>query len=225
MSRGQTGAMQITHLGHSCVLIEVGGTRLLIDPGNVSQAWHQVTGVDAVLVTHKHTDHADPANLPGYLEANPDTQVYVEDSVRSAVRLPDRTRTLAAGDEFDIKGLHVQGVGGKHAIIHADLPRDANVGVVISAPGEPTVFHPGDALDTAPAGVDIVCIPAMGPWSATKETIDFVRAVGAPRGFLIHEGLLNPMGYGLISAQLSMLTSTQIVDVRDTRPWEVSVGQ
>ena len=36
---GQTGNMQITHLGHSCVLLETAGQRILVDPGDFSTAW------------------------------------------------------------------------------------------------------------------------------------------------------------------------------------------
>ena len=31
--------MQLTHLGHSAVLVETAGLRILIDPGNFSDAW------------------------------------------------------------------------------------------------------------------------------------------------------------------------------------------
>ena len=41
--------MQITHLGHSAVLVEVSGVRLLIDPGNFSDAWHDLVDLDAIL--------------------------------------------------------------------------------------------------------------------------------------------------------------------------------
>ena len=34
--------MQLTHLGHSAVLVETSGTRVLIDPGNFSDAWHDL---------------------------------------------------------------------------------------------------------------------------------------------------------------------------------------
>jgi L-ascorbate metabolism protein UlaG (beta-lactamase superfamily) len=31
--------MRLTHLGHACVLVESGGSRLLIDPGVYSSGW------------------------------------------------------------------------------------------------------------------------------------------------------------------------------------------
>ena len=43
--------MEVTHFGHSCVLLDTGAARLLIDPGNFSTDFEDVTGLDAVLVT------------------------------------------------------------------------------------------------------------------------------------------------------------------------------
>ena len=70
--------MQVTHFGHSCVLLDTGAARLLIDPGNFSQGFEGLTGLDAVLVTHQHPDHLDLERLPALLRANPDAQLIVD---------------------------------------------------------------------------------------------------------------------------------------------------
>jgi len=212
--------MQITHLGHSCVLIETADQRVLVDPGDFSTAWRGLTDLDAVLVTHQHPDHADPTHLPKLLADNPRAVVAVEHTVADIVDLPDDVRRLGPDEIIDLGSLQVNTIGGQHAVIHRDYPRIGNVGFVFRSEGDPSVLHPGDCLDAVSEGIDIALIPAFGPWSATRETIDFTRQVGAPQGFLIHEGLLNDRGYALIVKHITALTRTTLVDVRDTRPWQ-----
>jgi L-ascorbate metabolism protein UlaG (beta-lactamase superfamily) len=212
--------MRITHLGHSAVLVEVSDRRLLLDPGNFSDAWHSLTDLDAVIVTHQHPDHLDPEHVPALLAANPQALVYVEPQVVGKVPLAG-ARPLGADSSVELGGVTISAVGGLHAVIHRDIPRIGNVGIVISASGGPTLFHPGDSLAEVPQGVDLVAIPAYGPWAAMGETIDFVRAVGAPQGFLIHEGLLNDRGRGLISSRIPELTVTSLVTPTPGVAWDV----
>ena len=63
--------MEVTHFGHSCVLLDTGAARLLIDPGNFSTDFENLTGLDAVLVTHQHPDHLDLERLPALLRGEP----------------------------------------------------------------------------------------------------------------------------------------------------------
>ncbi len=63
--------MQITHFGHSCLLVEIDGTKVLFDPGNFSHGFDGISGLDAILITHQHPDHCDVAKLPDLVAANP----------------------------------------------------------------------------------------------------------------------------------------------------------
>jgi L-ascorbate metabolism protein UlaG (beta-lactamase superfamily) len=216
--------MLITHLGHAAVLVETDAARILVDPGNFSDDWHGLTDLDAVLVTHQHPDHLDPEHLPALLAANPRVRVFAEGSVMERVAagdlppLGDAAEAMAPETQEAVGDVLVTAVGGRHAVIHPDLPRIGNVGFVLRSEGQPTLFHPGDALDTVPPGVDILAVPAYGPWAAAKETVDFVRAVGALEGFPIHDRLLSERGLRLIFTRVNEMTGTRLVDLRSGDP-------
>ncbi|MGA4507087.1 MBL fold metallo-hydrolase [Propionibacteriaceae bacterium G1746] len=207
--------MQITHLGHACVLLEAGDQRVLFDPGNFSTDWHGLTGLSAVVATHQHPDHFDREHAPVLFAANPDARVLLEPELCAAAGTGE---PLHAGDVVALGDLELVAVGGRHAIIHADIPGVGNVGVVVRGQGQPTFFHPGDSLAETPQGIDVVAVPAYGPWAAMKETIDFVRAVDAPHGFLIHDGLLGERGWALAFGRLGEMSHTSFDDLRDGRP-------
>ena len=212
--------MKITHLGHAAVLLEVADRRVLFDPGNFSDRWHALTDLDAIVVTHLHPDHVDPEHVGALLAANPDAQVWVEPGVLTTVDLGGRGQGIAEDESVELGGVRIDAVGGLHAVIHRDIPRIGNVGLVVTAEGEPTFFHPGDSLDTAPAGVDVVAVPVMGPWAAMKEHIDFLRELGAGQGFGIHEALLSERGWKLSHGRYNEMTPTTVHDLRAGTPWE-----
>ena len=65
----------ITKLVHACLLIEINGNRILLDPGIFT--WQDerfdlsmVEGIDRILITHEHADHVN-ADLRVPVKANP----------------------------------------------------------------------------------------------------------------------------------------------------------
>lgn len=87
--------MKIRHLVHSCLLVEVAGRRLMIDPGGFSAEGVRSLGadvlgaIDVVAITHQHPDHVDPELLTEILRASPDAVVIAE---------PETAEMLAAND-------------------------------------------------------------------------------------------------------------------------------
>ena len=187
--------MRVTHLGHSCLLVEAADRRILIDPGGWSSGFEELTGLDAIFVTHQHADHLDVARFPALLSGNPQAQVHADP--QSAAILADtglHVGVLSAGQDLSVGDVRVRPLGKMHAFNHDWVPNVANVGLRLQGDGGPGLIHPGDALDADPGDVDLLPVPVNAPWCAVRDTIAFVRRV-APRAIVpIHDGLLAPQG-------------------------------
>jgi L-ascorbate metabolism protein UlaG (beta-lactamase superfamily) len=195
--------MQITRFGHAAVLVEAAGARVLVDPGSFSaDATFELEGLDAIVVTHQHGDHVDPQRVPALLERNPGAQLLCDPE---SVAMLEHGAWTAHGDgvETMVQGVTIRGVGAQHAVIVPDLPRIANVGVLLSADGEPTLFHPGDSYETVPDGVDVLALPLSAPWTKVSETVDFVQRVSPTTVFPIHDRTISDLAYPAYWGQTS----------------------
>ncbi|MEO7422684.1 MAG: MBL fold metallo-hydrolase [Ornithinibacter sp.] len=214
--------MRITHLGHACLLVEMADTRLLIDPGTLATDLAPASGLDAILVTHQHADHLDPARLPGLVSANPGALVLTDPQSVAVLRDLGVRARAHDGTAVVVGGVSITPVGEIHALIHEDIARIANVGVRLQAEGEPTLFHPGDALDAEPGDVDVLAFPLQAPWQRSRDMTAFLRRVAAPQAVPIHDGLLTPSGRGLYLTQAATLghPGTAIRDLAGAGPVE-----
>ncbi|MGH3548201.1 MAG: MBL fold metallo-hydrolase [Pseudonocardiaceae bacterium] len=182
--------MQIIHFGQSCVLVEIGTARLLLDPGVYSAGFEELTGLDAILVTHQHPDHLDLARIPALLAGNPAAQLLADTG--SAPQLVDAGiahQVVGPGQRLELAGTTVDVIGGDHGVIHPDVPVVSNNGYLIAGDAG-TVLHPGDSFTAPGRDVDLLLIPTAAPWLKMSEAVDYLRAVAPSLAVPIHQAHL-----------------------------------
>ena len=211
--------MELTHFGHSCLLASFPGdtgraTTILFDPGNFSHGFEGITGLDAILITHQHPDHADPARLPALVAANPGAALYADPM--TAAMLGDPWRAVHVGDELAVGGLSVRGVGGRHAVIHPELPVIDNISYLVGDNEHPAaLMHPGDALFVPGEPVRVLATPAAAPWLKISEAVDYLRAVAPQHAVPIHQGIIAPDARPIFYGRLSEMCDTDFRVLRE----------
>ncbi|MGX7728034.1 MBL fold metallo-hydrolase [Rhodococcus sp. 2H158] len=194
--------MRLTHFGHSCLLVEHLGATILFDPGNFSHGFEGITGLDAILVTHQHPDHADPARLPALVEANPGAALYADP--QTAAQLGGGWKAVHPGDAFTVGDVHVRGTGGRHAVIHPELPVIDNTAYLLGDAENPArLLHPGDSLYIPNERVDVLALPAAAPWLKIWESVDYLRAVNPRVAVPIHQGIVAEQATGIFYGRYS----------------------
>lgn len=199
--------MQLTHFGHSCLLADFNRTRLLFDPGTFAHGFEGIPGLAAILLTHQHPDHVDIARLPALLEANPDAVLYADP--QTTAQLGEPCQAVHVGDVLRIDDLTVRAVGGRHAVIHPEIPVIENISYLVGD-GEhrARLMHPGDSLFVPDEPVDVLATPAAAPWMKISEAVDYLRAVAPARAVPIHQGIIAPSARGIYYGRLTEMTDT-----------------
>ncbi|WP_068272906.1 MBL fold metallo-hydrolase [Aldersonia kunmingensis] len=194
--------MRLAHFKHSCLLAELNGTRILFDPGVFSHGFEGLTGLDAIFITHQHPDHVDNARLPALIEGNPDAALYADP--QTAAQLGDPWTAVHAGNIFGVGNVQVTGGGGRHAVIHPELPVIDNTVYLLGTPDNPAqLVHPGDSLWVPPVPVDVLAIPAVAPWMKVSEAVDYLRAVHPRLAVPIHQEVASEGGRGIYYSRLA----------------------
>jgi L-ascorbate metabolism protein UlaG (beta-lactamase superfamily) len=194
---------RLTRWGHACVRLDRDSATVVIDPGSFSSLDGALAGTTAILVTHEHVDHVDVERVTAATRDGVDVwgPQPVVDALVAAGASAERLHAVRAGDTFTAGGFEVKALGEWHALIHADVPRAANVGYLIGS-----VLHPGDAfVDPQGAPVDVLLTPVGAPWLRLGEVVDYVRSTGPRQIVVVHDHYLSDAGLRLTMTILGRL--------------------
>lgn len=209
--------MKVTKLEHACIVVEIDGSRLVIDPGSFTIPLVDTSKIVAVVVTHEHADHWTPDHLKKITADSPDAILYAAPSAAAAIAEAGFEVTPTHdGDVVEVDPFTLRFVGETHAVIHSSIPLVDNVGVLVND----TLFYPGDAFTVPPFAVDTLAAPAAAPWMKLAEGMDYVLEVAPRRAFPVHQMVLSVIGQGMTNGRLQWATEQGGGEFRALEPGE-----
>jgi L-ascorbate metabolism protein UlaG (beta-lactamase superfamily) len=203
---------RILWVGHSTVLVEMDGVRLLTDPMLRSRVVHlrrfgevdttRLDDLDAVLISHLHLDHLD---IPSLNRLGRNVQLIVPPGARRFLARKGfaAITELEVGGEVSVGAVAVRGAPAVHHSRPLPFrPRVEPMGHVIE--GTRSVYFAGDTdvfdgiSDLAPVDVALVPIwgwgPSLGPGHMSpREAAHAVLMLRAAVAIPIHWGTYFPL--------------------------------
>jgi len=187
--------MKIKKIGHCCLRIEEGEAVILTDPGIFSTGQNEEKGIDAILITHEHTDHLHIESLQKIIVNNPEVKIYCNSAVKKIAEKENiECIEIKDGEIKEINGksnkLKVESFSSNHADIYPSITPVWNSGFLIAE----KLYLPGDALHNPGKKIDVLAAPVVGPWLNIKDTIDYIKEISPRIAFPIHDGFLSIPG-------------------------------
>lgn len=211
------GRTRVTYVGHSTVLIEIDGVRILTDPvfrrrvGGFLRRIPPLPGpetrldIDAVLVSHLHFDHLD---LPSLEELDHETRLIVPHGADRMLRRKGFTHAeeLRRGETITVRDVNIQAIPA----IHSDFrwpfgPVARSIGFLVC--GSRTLYFAGDTdifqdMEQVGHRLDTAILPVWGwgPWLGhghlnPHRAAIALRLLRPRRAIPIHWGTLCPVGF------------------------------
>lgn len=191
--------MILTKYEHACFTVEKDGKLLVIDPGQFTRDIGSPENVIAVVVTHEHFDHLDPAALGALSAHNPDAVIYAHESIIKQLGDTLPSHAVKTGDVVEIGSFTLEFSGGEHAVIHSSMPTIANLAVMINS----TVFYPGDSFTKPAKPTKVLALPVTAPWMKISEAIDYVGEVKPDLAFPTHDAIASDAGKSVVDTMIS----------------------
>jgi L-ascorbate metabolism protein UlaG (beta-lactamase superfamily) len=178
--------MNITKVGHCCLLIETKGKRILTDPGAFTTDTMPTESIDIVLITHEHADHFHIPALQQVLKGSPQATVYTNSGVGKLLTEASIPFVLLEGrDMSSVLGIVLEAFDAQHAEIYEDFGQVQNTGYFV----DETLFYPGDAYIDPGRAVEVLACPFGGPWWKVSDAMEYILTLKPAHVFPVHDGI------------------------------------
>jgi L-ascorbate metabolism protein UlaG (beta-lactamase superfamily) len=202
--------MNITKLGHCCLILENNGKKILTDPGTFTiEQVKEVKEIDTVLITHEHGDHFHIESIQAVIENNPEVIVVSNASVGkllSQKNIP--CMVVGDGQSATVNGMLIEGFGKDHEPIYGTQGLVENTGYFIDG----KFYFPGDSFYDLKRPIGVLALPVAGPWLKLSEAIDFAKKVRPTIAFAIHDGMIIPGFGGFVAGMLQNILKSDSIE-------------
>jgi len=209
-----SGLPSVSYIGHSTLLIEMDGTRVLTDPllrdrlahlhrHSAPPVWNELHDVDAVVISHMHLDHLD---IPSLKQLGRDSRLIVPAGAGKMLnrRGFSRVDEVKPGETVAAGGLQVTATPAEHSGFRPPAgPSGIPLGFVIG--GSRHVYFAGDTdifpeMEEISGDLDVALIPIWG-WGRKLGPghLDPERAARALT--LLRPSLAIPIHWGTFAAR------------------------
>ena len=184
--------MRISKHIHSCLFIEEGGTRILVDPGIFSFIEglvkpEQFTNLSAIFITHNHRDHADPEALKIMMEHNPSAVVYGNADTKNLLAEKHIPVEIFEEGMKEIDHITIEAFPATHEKIMSKAPQ--NTAYLFNK----KFLITGDSLDPhleVHKGVRVLAFTVAAPWANQRQLAEFGKLIAPKIAIPIHDGFL-----------------------------------
>jgi L-ascorbate metabolism protein UlaG (beta-lactamase superfamily) len=201
--------MKITRYFQSCLLIEEGAARFIIDPsGQESTRLNEFGKLDAVIYTHEHSDHFD-ADVAQQLSAN-GAKLYANASTAKQMKSPPTI--VEDGMEFEVGGIKIKAYELPHCLMWDGTQGPQNTGYLIAD----KFFHPGDGKQLEGLSVSGLGLPINGPDISLMDAFNFAKQLSSKEIIPIHYDYLGGNTKVLADVGKGMGLNFHVVDVAES---------
>jgi L-ascorbate metabolism protein UlaG (beta-lactamase superfamily) len=184
--------MKITKIGHSCLIVETKGRRIVTDPGSYTKDENEkLKNIDVVLITHEHEDHFHLGSIKKIVENNPETKLITNEGAGKFLKEESIPYLiLEDGVPTEISGVVIEAHRSKHEEIFEEYGQVENTAYLI----DELLLHVGDSFYVPTKQVEILALPVGGPWNKVKDFMKYALEVNPKICFPVHDGMLNNFG-------------------------------